>query len=108
MIKWIDRRSVLTQGRKKYAFGSTIPEGILSAERLDLLVSQKKVRIESEAPKPAPVVQRPNLMAPQTPPNTGPGSSPKPKFKPEPKPEPKIEDGLKFTESDYKDEDDED
>jgi hypothetical protein len=88
MIKWIDRRSVLTQGRKKYVFGDTIPEGILSAERLDLLVSQKKIKVESETPKPAPVVQRPNLM---TPPNTGPGSSPKPKFKPESKPEPEPE-----------------
>ena len=92
MIKWIDRRSVLTQGRKKYVFGDTIPEGILSAERLDLLVSQKKIKVEREAPKPAPVVQMPNIMAP---PNTGPGSSPKQeKVKPwpKPKPEPEIND----------------
>ena len=88
MIKWIDRRSVLAQGRKKYAFGATIPEGILSAERLDLLVSQKKIRIESEAVKK--VEPKPEYKP-----------APKPEKKSEPKPEPKIED-----ESDY-DEDEE-
>ena len=88
MIKWIDRRSVLTQGRKKYAFGATIPEGVLSAERLDLLVSQKKIKVESEPvknPEPKPEYK----------------PAPKPEKKPEPKPEPEIED-----ESDY-DEDEE-
>ena len=64
-IIWIDKKSVLTSGKKKYRSGDVIPSGILTAERLDFLVEQKKIRLD------------------------GGKAEPRPKSKPEPKPEPK-------------------
>ena len=47
-VIWIDKRSILTSGKKKFKAGDIIPGGLLTASRIDGLVKAKKIKIEGE------------------------------------------------------------
>lgn len=46
-ITWIDKKSVLYFNKRKFKAGDVIPAGILSQNRIDSLLSDKKIKIES-------------------------------------------------------------
>lgn len=48
-VIWIDKKSILTSGRKKFKAGDIIPGGLLTASRIDELVKSKKIKIEGES-----------------------------------------------------------
>lgn len=50
-ITWIDKKSVLRGDKKFYKAGDEIPAGSLSPARIELLKSQKKIRVGDEVKK---------------------------------------------------------
>jgi len=48
MIKWIDKRSVLRQGKKVYRAGDVLPADLLSKSRIDYLLEVNKIEIEKQ------------------------------------------------------------
>lgn len=51
-VIWIDKKSILTSGKKKFKAGDIIPGGLLTASRIDELVKAKKIKIDGEEIKP--------------------------------------------------------
>lgn len=47
-VIWINKKSILTSGKKKFKAGDIIPGGLLTASRIDELVKAKKIKIEGE------------------------------------------------------------
>lgn len=56
-VVWIDKRSILTSGKKKFKAGDIIPGGLLTASRIDELVKAKKIKIEGEEIKVKPEIK---------------------------------------------------
>lgn len=62
-VVWIDKRSILTSGRKKFKAGDVIPGGLLTASRIDELVKAKKIKIEGEVKTETKVESKPEIKS---------------------------------------------
>ena len=57
MIKWIDKRSVLSSGNKSFKAGDVIPAGLLSQSRIEDLKKQGKISVTGEIEKTVETVE---------------------------------------------------
>lgn len=51
-LTWIDKKSVLRADKRFFKAGDEIPADVLSPGRIELLKSQKKIRVGEEVKKP--------------------------------------------------------
>lgn len=47
VITWIDKKSVLYSNKRRFKAGDSIPAGILSQNRIDSLLIDKKIKIDA-------------------------------------------------------------
>lgn len=52
ILKWIDTKTVLLVGKKRYHAGDIVPDGSLSDERIELFISLKQLEKVADEEKP--------------------------------------------------------